>query len=59
MRATKKTNTNLPVTTNTKTDISTQTPIEIVLQIDEDGMTTASKFICLPRIRSVTFFKMV
>ncbi len=42
MRATKKTNTNLPVTTNTKTDISTQTPIEIVLQIDENGMTTAS-----------------
>jgi len=43
MRATKKTNTNLPITTNTnKTDTLTQTPIEIVLQIDENGMTTAS-----------------
>ncbi len=42
MRATKKTNTNLQVTTNTKADTSTQTPIEIALQIDENGMTTAS-----------------
>jgi len=42
MRATKKTNTNLPVTTNTATYTSTQTPIEIVLQIDENGMTTVS-----------------
>jgi len=38
MRAAKKTNTDLPVTANTKntTDTSTQTPIEIALQIDED-----------------------
>ncbi len=44
MRATKKTNTDLPVTTNTNAtiDTSTQTPIEIALQIDENGMTTAS-----------------
>jgi len=44
MRAAKKTNTDLPVTANTKntTDTSTQTPIEIALQIDENGMTTAS-----------------
>lgn len=44
MRATKKTNTDLPVTTNTNntTETSTQTPIEIALQIDENGMTTLS-----------------
>jgi len=41
MRTTKKTNTDLSITTNT-TDTSTQTPIEIALQIDENGMTTAS-----------------
>jgi len=42
MKATKKTNIALPATTNTKADTSTQTPIEIVLQIDENGMTTLS-----------------
>ncbi len=44
MRATKKPNTDLPITTNTNktTDTLTQTPIEIALQIDENGMTTAS-----------------
>ncbi len=44
MRATKKSNTDLPIATktNTTTDTSTQTPIEIALQIDENGMTTAS-----------------
>lgn len=42
MRATKKTNINLSVTTNITTDTSTQTPIEVALQIDENGMTTAS-----------------
>lgn len=42
MRAIKKTNLNLPITTNITTDTSTQTPIEIALQIDENGMTTAS-----------------
>ncbi len=44
MRTTKKANTDLPVATNTNntTDTSTQTPIEIALQIDENGMTTAS-----------------
>ncbi len=44
MRATKKPNADLPVTTNMNNtiDTSTQTPIEIALQIDENGMTTAS-----------------
>ncbi len=44
MRTTPKANTDLPVATNTNntTDTSTQTPIEIALQIDENGMTTAS-----------------
>lgn len=42
MRATKKSNIALPITTNTTIDTSTQTPIEIALQIDENGMTTAS-----------------
>ncbi len=44
MRTTNKTNTDLPVTTNTNTTTDTlaQTPIEIALQIDENGMTTAS-----------------
>lgn len=42
MRST-KTNTTLPVTINTAIDTSKQTPIEIALQIDENGMTTASK----------------
>lgn len=44
MRATKKSNTKLPAATNTNTttDSSVQTPIEIALQIDENGMTTAS-----------------
>ena len=41
MRST-KTNTTLPVTTNTTIDTSKQTPIEIALQIDENGMTTLS-----------------
>jgi len=45
MRATKKTNTDLPVTTNanTRTNASAQTPIEIALQIDENGMTSLRK----------------
>lgn len=46
MRATKKTketNTTLSATTNFTINTSTQTPIEIALQIDENGMTTASK----------------
>ena len=38
-----KSNTALSVTTNTTIDTSKQTPIEIALQIDENGMTTASK----------------
>ena len=42
MRTTRKSTTVLPVTTNTIIDTSTQTPIEIALQIDENGMTTAS-----------------
>lgn len=42
MRST-KTNTTLLATTNTTIDTSKQTPIEIALQIDENGMTTASK----------------
>ncbi len=44
MRVTKKLNTDLPIATNTNntTDTSTQTPIEIALQIDENGMTTLS-----------------
>lgn len=44
MRATKRTNVNLQSTTNINatTDQLTQTPIEIALQIDENGMTTAS-----------------
>lgn len=37
-----KTNTTLLATINTTTDTSKQTPIEIALQIDENGMTTAS-----------------
>ena len=41
MRTTKPQNTALPLTTNTTSNI-TQTPIEIALQIDENGMTTAS-----------------
>lgn len=40
MRETKKTNTTLPITTNTIIGTSTQTPIEIALQIDENGMTS-------------------
>lgn len=46
MRATKNTkeiNTTLSATTNSTINTSTQTPIEIALQIDENGMTTASK----------------
>ena len=35
-----KTNTTLPVTTNSTIDTSKQTPIEIALQIDENGMTS-------------------
>lgn len=35
-----KSNTTLPVTTNTIIDTSTQTPIEIALKIDENGMTS-------------------
>ncbi len=44
MIATKRTNTDLPAITNTNTttDTSAQTPIEIALQIDENGMTTLS-----------------
>ena len=42
MRTTKETNTKLPITTNITIDTSTQTPIEIALKIDENGMTTAS-----------------
>lgn len=42
MRETKKTNTISPTTTNTTIDTTSQTPIEIILQIDENGMTTAS-----------------
>lgn len=42
MRATKKSNITSPLTTNTTTDLAAQTPIEIALQIDENGMTTAS-----------------
>lgn len=38
-----KTNSTLSATTNTTIDTSKQTPIEIALQIDENGMTTASK----------------
>ncbi len=38
-----KTKTKLSVTTNTTNGTSRQTPIEIALQIDENGMTTASK----------------
>ena len=30
-------------TTNNQVDSSTQTPIEIALKIDENGMTTASQ----------------
>lgn len=41
MRVTKPKNTTLPITTNTQFNI-TQTPIEIALQIDENGMTTAN-----------------
>lgn len=42
---TKKTNTHLPTTidTNITTDTSAQTPIEIALQIDENGMTSLKK----------------
>lgn len=46
MRVTKKTKgiaAILPATTNSTINTSTQTPIEIALQIDENGMTTASK----------------
>ncbi|WP_308698616.1 antA/AntB antirepressor family protein [uncultured Thomasclavelia sp.] len=42
MKETKTINSTLPVTTNMTIDSSTQTPIEIALQIDENGMTTAS-----------------
>ena len=42
MRKTKS-NTTLPITTKTTIDTSKQTPIEIALQIDDNGMTTASK----------------
>lgn len=35
-----KSNTTLPVTTNTTVDTSNQTPIEIALKIDENGMTS-------------------
>lgn len=44
MRAIKKSNTYLLTTANTNpvTDSPVQTPIEIALQIDENGMTTAS-----------------
>lgn len=42
---TKKTNTHLLTITDTNitTDSSTQTPIEIALQIDENGMTSLKK----------------
>ena len=35
-----KSSTILPITTNTTIDTSKQTPIEIALQIDENGMTS-------------------
>lgn len=59
MRVTKKikeTNTTLPVTTNATINTSTQTPIEIALQIDENGMTTASKLYSFLELEPSHFF---
>ena len=38
---------------------SSQTPIEIALKIDENGMTTVSNLYAFFRIKSYTIFKMV
>ena len=50
-----KSRTTLPVTTNTTIDTSKQTPIEIALQIDENGMTTASKLYSFLELESKNF----
>ncbi len=55
MRATKKTKTDLQATTNNAKDISTQTPIEIALQIDENGMTTASNLYAFLKLEPKNF----
>ena len=55
MRTTKKTNTKLPITTNITFDNSTQTPIEIALKIDENGMTTASNLYAFLELDSSHF----
>ena len=54
-----KTDSTLPATTSTTIDISRQTPIEIALQIDENGMTTASKLYSFLELNPSHFFKMV
>ena len=45
-KTTTKPITNLPES-NSNLNVSSQTPIEIELKIDDNGMTTASKFICI------------
>ena len=55
MRTTKETNTKLPITTNITIDNSTQTPIEIALKIDENGMTTASNLYAFLELDSSHF----
>ena len=56
----RKTNTTeIAIAETSKSTTSTQTPIEIALKIDENGMTTASQLYSFFRIRSFQFFKMV
>ena len=59
MRTTKKTSVNLPVITTITTETSTQTPIEIALQIDENGMTTASNLYTFLELHPAPFFRLV
>ncbi len=57
-KTTTKSVTDLPES-NSNLDVSSQTPIEIALKIDENGMTTVSNLYAFFRIKSYTIFKMV
>lgn len=54
-KKTKETGTTLPTITKATVNTSTQTPIEIALQIDENGMTTASKLYSFLELESKNF----
>lgn len=58
-KTTKGTDTTLTAINSSTINTSTQTPIEIALQIDENGMTTASKLYSFFGIEPKSIFKMV